>query len=135
MNWNKLLLLLLSFVFLGILKGQKQEFVKSNLLRVPKETNFGKVKVGETKRITIKVKNISKQTIALEHFTNNCTCVNVVYLNQKGIKSGEEDSIVIQYKPLRQGYIEENLLLYIKGVDTPLFCKLKGRVVRKKSVK
>ncbi len=131
MNWNRVIFVFFCLVSFTVLRGQQKGFVNSKLLRLPKETSFGKMQLGQTKRVVIKVKNISKRPIALEHFTNNCTCVNVVYLNQKGIKPKQTDSIVILYKPSRPGYIEENLLLYINGVSQPLFCKLKGRVIQK----
>lgn len=131
MSWNKNIVLLFAIFAISNSFGQADKSA-ADFLRMPTEIGFGKIQLGETKRIVVEVVNISKDTIELEYFTNNCTCLNVIHLNHKGIVPNITDSIVILYKPKRIGYIEEQLSLYVKDVSNPLFFKLKGRVVCQK---
>lgn len=134
MSWSKNIVFL-NTVFLAMVFAISDSFSQeynsaADFLKIRREVAFGRINLGETKRIVIKIENISRDTIELEHFTNSCTCLNIINLNRRGIAPEVNDSIVILYNPKRVGYIEENLLLYVKGVTRPLVCKLKGRVVQ-----
>ncbi|MCR4964343.1 MAG: DUF1573 domain-containing protein [Bacteroidales bacterium] len=100
--------------------GPEIEFEKSYV-------DFGIVKVGEVKVVTVTFKNIGKKPLILDEVISSCDCTTVQW-SKEPIMPGQKGTIKARYEAENVGLISKRLTVLSNANTDRVILQLKGEV-------
>ena len=100
--------------------GAEIEFEKSYV-------DFGTLKVGDVKVVTITFKNIGKKPLILDDMISSCDCTTVEW-SKEPIMPGQKGTIKARYSAKNVGLISKRLTVLSNANTDRVILQLKGEV-------
>jgi hypothetical protein len=94
---------------------------------VDSTVNLGNINYKDTAYFNVVLKNIGKQKFLISDINTSCGCLHYKYQNTYISPSGTL-SVQFIFKPPCQGYIEQNIFIYIDKLSIPIHVIMKARV-------
>lgn len=89
--------------------------------------DFGTLKVGDTKVVTISFTNIGKKPLILDDVISSCDCTTVSF-DKKPVMPGKKGTITATYKAKNVGLISKRLTVLSNANTDRVILQLKGEV-------
>jgi hypothetical protein len=89
---------------------------------VDSTVNLGNINYKDTAYFNVVLKNIGKQKFSISDINTSCGCLHY------NISPSDTLSIQFIFKPPCQGYIEQNIFIYIDKLSVPIHVIMKARV-------
>ena len=116
----RILLLSIFFIFLSSMtEGQIR--VNRTIECSWLEYDFGEIKAGETVFNDLIIKNISAQSLIVEHVINGCSCVSAE-INRKKIRPGKQATISIRFNTKGKPLGENRQNIVVCTSDGKTYC-------------
>lgn len=89
--------------------------------------DFGTLKVGDTKVVTVTFTNIGKKPLILDDVISSCDCTTVTW-DKKPVMPGKQGTIKATYKAKNVGLISKRLTVLSNANTDRVILQLKGEV-------
>lgn len=90
--------------------------------------DFGEVKIGEVKEVTVTFTNIGKKPLILDEVISSCDCTEVTW-TKSPIMPGQKGTITATYTAEDLGLISKRVTVFSNAASYKVVLQLKGKVI------
>ncbi|MDL2230987.1 DUF1573 domain-containing protein [Bacteroidales bacterium OttesenSCG-928-L19] len=90
--------------------------------------DFGEVKIGEVKEVTLTFTNIGKKPLILDEVISSCDCTEVTW-TKSPVMPGQTGTITATYTAEDLGMISKRVTVFSNAASYKVVLQLKGKVI------
>lgn len=128
MKKNKIIIVLILFL-VTILFVANVYSKSEKTIEVVRVLNLGHIPISDTIIFDLPIKNISKHSLTIDYVNTPCGCLRS-FFKTLSFNSNEITNVHFIYKPMNLGYIEQNIFIYFKELNTPVHVLIKCHAVK-----
>ena len=120
-------IVLFSFSAFAQTNSDKKEITGAEIQFELNFFDFGKVKVGEVKVVTLTFTNIGKKPLFLDEVISSCDCTEVEW-SKEPVMPGQKGTIKAKYTAKEAGMISKRVTVFSNAKSHKIVLELKGQV-------